>query len=59
MQNITIFVQEYDDNEILKGIYIKEKLKNNEDKIIIANKGELIKIIMDLYLNLQMVQLQT
>ncbi len=43
MQNITIFVQEYDDNEILKGIYIKEKLKNNEDKIIIANKGELIK----------------
>ena len=43
MQNITIFVQEYDENEILKGIYIKEKLKKNEDKIIIAKKGELIK----------------
>ena len=43
MQNITIFVQEYDENEILKGIYIKERLKTNEDKIIIAKKGELIK----------------
>ena len=30
-------------NEILKGIYIKERLKTNEDKIIIAKKGELIK----------------
>ena len=43
MKNLTIFVEEYDENGFLKGIYIKEKIKNNdENKIIIANKGKLI-----------------
>ncbi len=43
MSNLTIFVEKYETNGLLKGIYIKEKLKNNEYKIIIASKGELIK----------------
>ena len=43
MNNLTIFVEEYDEGGNLKGIYIKEKLKNDESKIIIANKGKLIK----------------
>ena len=47
MQNLTIFVEEHDDNGNLKGIYIKENLKNNEKKIIIANEGVLISNIND------------
>ena len=47
MQNLTIFVEEHDDNGNLKGIYIKENLKNNEKKIIIANEGILISNIND------------
>ena len=43
MSNLTIFVEKYDSNGILKGIYIKEKISNDENKIIIASKGELIK----------------
>ena len=42
MKNLTIFVEEYDTFGKLKGIYIKEKLNNNESKIIIANSGEII-----------------
>ena len=47
MQNLTIFVEEHDDNGNLKGIYIKENLKDNEKKIIIANEGVLISNIND------------
>ena len=43
MKNLTIFVEEYNDNGILKGIYIKEKLENNESKIIVASEGKIIK----------------
>ena len=43
MKNLTIFVEEYKKDGILKGIYIKEKLNNNENKIIIASKGKLKK----------------
>ncbi len=39
--NLNIFVEEYKVNGQLKGIYIKENLKNGGDKIIIANSGEL------------------
>ena len=42
MKNLTIFVEEYDSFGKLKGIYIKEKLNNNENKIIIANSGEIV-----------------
>ena len=40
--NLTIFVEEYDEKRNLKGIYIREKINRNETKIIIANKGKLI-----------------
>ena len=43
MKNLNIFVEKYNDNGILEGIYIKEKLENGENKIIIASKGELFK----------------
>ena len=42
MRNLTIFVDE-NNNGILKGIYIKEKLDKNESKIIIASKGKLVR----------------
>ena len=41
-KNLTIFVEQYKKNGILKGIYIKEKLKKDESKIIIAATGELL-----------------
>ena len=41
-ENLTIFVEKYDDGRNLSGIYIKEKINNDETKIIIANKGKLI-----------------
>ena len=40
--NLTIFVEEYDEKRNLKGIYIREKINKNETKIIIANNGKLI-----------------
>ena len=42
MRNLTIFVEEYDGDRSLKGIYIKEKIGNNEYKITLAGKGRLI-----------------
>ena len=39
--NLNIFVEEYKNNGLLKGIYIKENLKNGGNKIIIAGQGEL------------------
>ncbi len=39
--NLNIFTEKYNENGILEGIYIKEKLKNGGNKIIIARKGEL------------------
>ena len=43
MENLTIFVEEHDEDGELKGIYIKEKLGNDEYKIIISNKGRLVQ----------------
>lgn len=43
MQNLTIFVESKKNDGSLEGIYIKEKLKDNESKIIIASKGKLIR----------------
>ena len=43
MQNLTIFVEESNKDGKLKGIYIKEQMKNDEKKIIIANEGMLFK----------------
>ena len=41
MENLNIFVEKYNDNGILEGIYIKERLENNGNKIIIASMGKL------------------
>ncbi len=42
-RNLTIFVEKNNKNGFLDGIYIKEKINNNESKIIIAKEGKLIK----------------
>ena len=42
-RNLTIFVEKNETQGLFEGIYIKEKLKFNESKIIIASKGRLIK----------------
>mgnify|MGYP001177703366 CR=1 FL=1 len=41
MKNLNIFVEEYKENGILNGIYIKERIGNGENKIIIASMGKL------------------
>ena len=41
-KNLTIFVEKHDDGT-LEGIYIKEKLGNDNYKIIVSNKGKLIQ----------------
>ena len=43
MRNLTIFVEERSANGDMKGIYIKEQLGNQENKIIIANEGKIIQ----------------
>ena len=43
MRNLTIFVEERDDAGNINGIYIKEEIGENENKIIIANKGKLLQ----------------
>ena len=42
-QDLTIFVDKNSEDGGLKGIYIKEKLKNNQNKIIIASRGRIFK----------------
>ena len=42
-KNLNIFVEKYRENGVLEGIYIKEKLNNDENKIIISSKGKLIQ----------------
>ena len=42
-KKMTIFVEENQKNGLLKGIYIKEELDNNESKIVIAKNGKLVK----------------
>ena len=42
-KNLNIFVEKYKENGTLEGIYIKEKLNNDGNKIIISSKGKLIK----------------
>ena len=43
VKNLTIFVEEYKENGDLKKIYINEKLKNNNSKIIISESGKIFK----------------
>ena len=43
MRDLTIFVEKYNDQGDLEGIYIKEKINENENKKKIDNKGQLVK----------------
>ena len=40
-ENLNIFVEKYSGDGILEGIYIKEKIENSGNKIIIASTGRL------------------
>ncbi len=42
-RNITIFVEEYNGIDTFEGIYIKEKLDDSSNKIIVASEGRLIQ----------------
>ncbi len=41
VRNLTLFVENYDQNGNIKGIYIKERINKNETKVIIANSGKI------------------
>ena len=43
VKNLTIFVEEYNQDGVLKKIYINEKIDKNKSKIIVAEKGKIIK----------------
>jgi len=43
VKNLTIFVEEYKKDGDLKKIYINEKIDQNKSKIIVADKGKIIK----------------
>jgi len=42
-KNLTIFVEEYKKDGLIKKIYIKEKIDNNKSQIIVAANGRIIK----------------
>ena len=52
MRNLTIFVEDYEEDGTLNGIYIKEKINENENKIIIASKGKIVRNDYDFSFNL-------
>ncbi len=43
VKNLTIFVEEYKNDNVLHKIYINEKIDNNRSKIIVAESGKIIK----------------
>ena len=43
VKNLTIFVEEYKKDGVLRKIYINEKIDQNKSKIIVAEKGKIIK----------------
>jgi len=45
VKNLTIFIEEKNDNRELKNIFLKEKIKENEYQIIFAKKGIINKLI--------------
>ena len=52
VKNLTFFVEEYNNDGILKKIYINEKIDNNKSKIIVAEKGKIIKKEKEFFLRL-------
>ena len=51
-KDLTIFVENYNQNKTLERIFIKEKLEAGKSKIIIADTGKIIKKKNNLYLEL-------
>ena len=43
VKNLTIFVEEYEEDGTLKKIYINEQMKNENSKIIVSESGKIIK----------------
>ena len=43
VKNLTIFVEEYKNDNVLRKIYINEKIDNDRSKIIVADRGKIIK----------------
>ena len=43
VKNLTIFVEDYKKDGVLKKIYINEKINENKSKIIVAENGKVIK----------------
>ena len=43
VKDLTIFVEEYKKDGVLRKIYINEKIDKNKSKIIVAEKGKIIK----------------
>ncbi len=43
VKNLTIFVEDYKQDGVLNKIYINEKIDENNSKIIVADKGKIIK----------------
>ncbi len=52
VKNLTFFVEEYKGDGILKKIYINEKINRNKSKIIVAEKGKIIKKDNEFFLKL-------
>ena len=52
VKNLTIFVEEYKNDGLLGKIYINEKIDKKKSKIIVAEKGKIIKIENEYFLKL-------
>ena len=52
VKNLTIFVEEYKNDGLLGKIYINEKIDKKKSKIIVAEKGKIIKIENEYFLRL-------
>ena len=52
VKNLTIFVEDYRQDGVLNKIYINEKIDQNNSKIIVAEKGKIIKKGKQFYLRL-------
>ncbi len=52
VKNLTIFVEEYRQDGVLNKIYINEKIDQNNSKIIVADRGKIIKKDKQFYLRL-------
>ncbi len=52
VKNLTIFVEEYEKNGLLKQIYINEKIDTVKSKIIVAESGKIIRKSNEYFLRL-------